>query len=357
MTASRRSARARATLRWMVLGFFLLQLLFVIVVDGWFPLFFDPETAVRLRELQAHVQAEPERPLLLLIGSSRTCMSFRPEVLGPLLPDPGPQPLVYNYSHVAATPAFHLLQLQRLIQWKIKPRWVVVEVIPVWLSREGTGLLAEVAVTPELPFLLRYTTPKRVLRNFFMTRIVPWHRNRTALLEALAPGWAGEVGPREDPLLAGHLGHDNRAWSWLQDPAFRRRQLEVARRDYGPALKSFQLQEWLTRPVADLVAFCRREQIELVLMLSPESSLFRSWYAPGSETQIQAFFAGLKRQHGVATVDCRHWLPDEAFYDGHHVLERGADTFTRRLEQEVLRPLVREGSSHFQSPSRHSASR
>jgi len=43
---------------------------------------------------------------------------------------------------------------------------------------------------------------------------------------------------------------------------------------------------------------------------------------------------------GLTLVDARTWLPDSDFMDLHHVLASGAERFTKRLEEEVLRPLV-----------------
>jgi hypothetical protein len=83
----------------------------------------------------------------------------------------------------------------------------------------------------------------------------------------------------------------------------------------------------------------------VVLVLTPESREFRSWYAPGSEAQIQAVCARLARDHGTRIVDARTWVPDEDFMDGHHVLPAGAAVFTRRLAREVLTPLVTGGLS------------
>jgi hypothetical protein len=346
-----RGQRTRKALIWTALVFFLLQLGFVVIVDCWFPLFYDSEAAARFKELRALAQAEPERPILLLLGSSRTCMSFRPEIVGDLLPGLGQHPLVYNYSHLGASPAFSLLQLQRLVRWGTRPRWVVVEIMPVWLSREATSLVAQVAVISELPFLLRHAAPKRILRDFVVPRIIPWYKNRAALLLALAPGLVDRTTAQAkhfEPL--GPLGWDNRRWKHLQDPAVLGVPLEAARLDYAPGLQAFQVQERLTRPLDDLAVFCRREHIDLALVLSPESSTFRSWYGPTTETQIQNFCAQLSNRQGVPIVDCRDWLPDDAFFDGHHVLQHGADTFTRRFEQEVLRPLVRQGT--IDTPSR-----
>jgi hypothetical protein len=72
----------------------------------------------------------------------------------------------------------------------------------------------------------------------------------------------------------------------------------------------------------------------------PESSDFRSWYAPAAEAQVNAYLKGLSRQYRVPVFDTRAWLPDAAFHDGHHLNTAGARTFSERFGREVLRPLL-----------------
>jgi hypothetical protein len=86
---------------------------------------------------------------------------------------------------------------------------------------------------------------------------------------------------------------------------------------------------------------CRERQIPAVLLIAPEDSRFRSWYGPGVEERIQAFYAGLGVEFATPVVDARRWCPDEDFLDPHHLLPEGAKRFTLRLGKDVLDPLVR----------------
>jgi len=315
----------------------------VVVIDGWFPLFYDNETSVQLRGLQACRHAEPDRPLLLQLGSSRTAMAFRPDLVGPLQATPGPQPLVFNYSHFGAPPVFHLQQLKRLLGWGIKPRWLVLELMPVHLSEDMNTLVLQGALAPELPELMRYIPPGKLLGRYTVIRLIPWHRNRTKILEALAPAWSLEApGEGFEPRL-GHRGWDPRVTRETLDARELRRRTDITRESYGLFAANFQIKEHLTRPIEDLIHLCRRENIELALVLTPESTEFRSWYRPGADREIQRYCADLVRKHGLPVIDGRGWLSDEEFMDGHHVLLNGANTFTRRLEREVLKPLVNQG--------------
>ena len=56
-----------------------------------------------------------------------------------------------------------------------------------------------------------------------------------------------------------------------------------------------------------------------------------------------AFLNALTDRAGAPrVVDCRGWLPDDAFYDSHHMFADGAEAFTDRLSREVIAPALRE---------------
>lgn len=342
MHRPRVSGRARAALSWSVLAFVVIQLAFTVVVDGWFPFFYDPEAQERLQELRNCLTAEPDRPLLLMVGSSRTAMAFHPEIVGPLRQGPGPQPLVYNYSHLGAPASFNLIQLQRLLKQGIRPRWLVVEMMPPLLCREYDVAVIKLVVGPELPGLLQYFPVSKLFGCYAVNRLVPWYRYRSLLLQQLAPAW---VDPAQQGIQMplGKFGWESRSWHGDLNARELLRRTGIARGDYLDLLQHYHIKDRLARPLEDLLALCAREHIEAAVVLAPESHEFRSWYSPDAEEKIQTFCARLVRNYGVAIIDARDWLPDEEFLDGHHVLPQGADTFTRRLEREVLQPLVTEG--------------
>jgi len=87
----------------------------------------------------------------------------------------------------------------------------------------------------------------------------------------------------------------------------------------------------------DVLALCRREQIPVVLVLTPEGSLFRGWYSPLAREGPRRLLEELRAAYGVPVIDGTEWLPDEDFTDGHHVNPDGAAAFTGRLLAELRR--------------------
>jgi hypothetical protein len=89
----------------------------------------------------------------------------------------------------------------------------------------------------------------------------------------------------------------------------------------------------------DLLECCRREEIPVALVITPESTVFRSWYSSSCRVETSDLLAELRAKYGVEVIDATEWLDDEDFTDGHHVAESGARKFTARFLVEVQRIL------------------
>src|SRR6476620_5735179 len=116
MRSRRTAPRLRAILGWGCLLFLLLQVLILVMVEGYFPETYDPEYDVRIHLLRQALAEHPDRPLLLLTGSSRTAMCFRPEVLQTLRDPSGTEVLPFNLSHFGGNHTLQLMLLRRLLR-------------------------------------------------------------------------------------------------------------------------------------------------------------------------------------------------------------------------------------------------
>jgi hypothetical protein len=121
----------------------------------------------------------------------------------------------------------------------------------------------------------------------------------------------------------------------------RRRQLsDFARAQYDHAFGEFRLAERPAHALNDTLALCRREGIPVTLLVMPEGPSFRALYTPSMRDGIGAQVAALRERWGVPVIDARDWLDDDAFWDSHHLLPRGAAAFTARFRDEALGPLL-----------------
>jgi hypothetical protein len=162
------------------------------------------------------------------------------------------------------------------------------------------------------------------------------------LARRVAPDWG--PAPLTEPTLLRPLGGS----PTLKDdvsPADRERFTAVAAGHLEAHLRAFRVSPPADRATRELLAVCRREGIRAVLVLMPEGSVMRGWYAPGGRDAAGRYCAAVGAAFGVPVVDARDWLADADFYDYHHVLRRGAEAYTDRLARDVLRPYLAEPTS------------
>lgn len=330
---------------WALVGFLAIQLGLDVLVDGVHPEINDDEFQVRLAALQARIAEAPDRPLLLMTGSSRCQMGYLPERVPPLRTDSGEQPLLYNFSHLGSGPIFNLLTVKRLLRRGIRPRWLVLEIMPPCLNHEYYSIATTCAEPGDFPTMCRYFPPIRMAGLFLRPRLFPCYRHRMFLCGTyLSPLAIKTVAEGLADIALAPLGGD--AGWWLHDELDEKTLahcLATTRDSYRPRLQKFQVRRKADRAIRETLRLCRENGIEVVLLLTPEGREFQSWYASGALPRIDAYCRDLARENAVTLVDARHWLPDRVFTDSHHPLRRGAEIFTELLARDVLKPMV-EGS-------------
>jgi len=336
-TQRRQFERARPAVLWTLLGFAAIQFALNAAVVSQHPEVQDSEYVERLTTLRERMAEGPNRPLCLLIGSSRMVDNFAPEKLPPLPAVNGEAPLVFNFAHLGAGPGMNLLVLRRLLREGIRPQWLVIEIMPPQLGDEKQSILYSTANIRDLSITRRLHHPFQVYGDFVRRDLAPCYKYRR-LFASRVPGWVPDAELEEDRFRLNPLG----GWAKLSppDPAQARLKTDKARTDYRPALQQLTVTDLSDRAMRELLRLCRHRGIAVVLILSPEGSEFRSWYSPEGLQRVEEYCRNLSRESGVPLVDTRRWLADDEFIDSHHVNVVGAEHFTLRLNQEVLTPLV-----------------
>jgi hypothetical protein len=95
----------------------------------------DPEYGKRVARLNARVSEHPDRPLVVVLGSSRAAMGVRPPAWEEVAADGAP--LLFNMARIGGGPLFELLTLRRLLADGVRPAAVVVEYWPPLLHEAG----------------------------------------------------------------------------------------------------------------------------------------------------------------------------------------------------------------------------
>jgi hypothetical protein len=355
------SGKARAGLIWGLVLCAAVQLAGWVLTDRWYPELRDPEFGYRLARLKYVRATEPDRPLLVLLGSSRAEFGFRPGVLPPYRLANDATPLVFNFGLSGTGPVREYLTLRRLLAAGVRPNWVVVEVLPPLLHQVGIKReeymhdpthmsWADFRILKE--FLV---SPAQTRREMLPHLVCPWYARRFSIVTRYAPNWI--------PPYWRHDGwwtqQDNHGWlpmpqtSVTPDERFHR--TVAARNEYRPALTDFEVSPVADRAMHKLLDLCRLQGIPAALLLMPESSDFRGFYDDRTRACLTGYLDRLGREYDLPCVDARQWLPDEAFVDGHHILRRAAITFTERLGRELLQPLVEGRAVGPESPGQRMA--
>jgi hypothetical protein len=336
----RRRQKVKADLAWCAIFFVAFQVGLAAIIDWRLPRLYDEEYGVRLAALHACRDAEPTRPLLLVVGTSRVGMGFAPELLPELRTPAGLRALPFNFSHLASGPVLNLMLLRRLLGEGIRPEWLALEIVPASLAHESASMPATMAAAQDLPVACRYFPSWKILSVYARQRVVPWYKHRAGILRGLAPAWAPFQDPREKIALSSQGGGQ----SWLVEAAVsadevQRRTAQV-RDVYYDLFQKFHIDPAADRATRELLELCRQAHISVALFTTPEGTAFRSWYSPAARHEVDAYLARLSSEYGVVVCDTRTWLDDSDFTDSHHPLMRGAEVFTRRLGHDLLEPLV-----------------
>ena len=316
-----------------------------VALDTVMPEWRDPEYGHRMKDLRRQAAAAGPRPVVAVLGSSRTEMGLSPAHMG--FGDGPDVPLVYNVSQAGCGPVGELLNLKRLLADGVTPDFVLVEILPPVLA--GSAPAERLLVPHHLgygdldrvePYL---ADPASYRRDWLASRVNPWSTYRIELLSHCGAGGFYPWQARVD-----HLWRQLKPGGWLPyfyetvEPQKRAEGTAKARAEYAPYFTDFRVAETPDRAYRDLIALCRARGIRVGFHTMPESATFRSWYSPDARAAIDAYFAGLRREFGVPVFDCSGWLPDDADYaDGHHLLRRGAVAFSERFGRECVGPWLR----------------
>jgi hypothetical protein len=344
----------RGALLWAAAVFVCGQLALSMTMSLWRPELRDPEYGLKLRSLRARLAEHARRqPSVLVMGSSRVAVGFRPASLPVYREGTGSSPVIFNFSLCYSGPLLELICLRRLLDDGIRPEHIILEIWPPLLNLESVEENQDTSLNilrmgwQDVRVLDRYSAPSWTrYRRWGRAQMVPWSFYRYPIMNRHAPDWLDPSSRRD----VNWHGLDD--WGWLQVPDYRvhlsdaayRAILERTRGMSGGVLANLQITDPARRALRELLTLCRERHVAVTLLLMPEAVELRSWYSTESLARLDGFFRGLGQEFGVPVVDARAWAANDHFADGVHLVHDGADGFTQRLWREVIQPLLESPS-------------
>jgi hypothetical protein len=333
-----------------LLAFGLVTALLAVAVETVKPEWRDPEYGHRLRQVRRWQRARPERPLVLVLGSSRTQNGVSPKDMS--FEDRPGSPLVYNFGYRGAHPLGVWLQASRLLDDGVRPRAVLIQLAGTELRTEGS---AEFLYVQYMKWGPRFSAadsrrfgpftedPAVFDQAVFSNRRNPWVTRREAVVADLLPNW-------QQPAVRAAHG----AWEFMDRYGFfplpavnmnteefaRSRAAELA--NHRPYL-NLPVGETTKRAMLLLISRLQGEGIPVALFWMPESPTYRStMYSPAARATDEGFARQLAAEKGVPIFPAPEHLSDDDFADGYHPLPDGAAKYSRWLADNHLKPWLAE---------------
>jgi hypothetical protein len=312
----------------------------------------DPVYADKERKLRRLERSLPAgSPVTVFLGTSRTGNGFDAATAQRILAEQLGRPAgAFNHGLPASGPVTHLVHLERLLADGHRPSLLLLEIHSPTLANLSDGPL-EARFAHGLAFdwdeldrLAGYGFPVEQLRSQRRDVLVaPWHAVRFQIV--------GRIAPTTLPFYLRYdwsRGRDAFGWSPMMvenvDDSRREAGLERARQEYQFILRTMKPgddQGPGFQALRDILSLCQEQRIPVVLVRMPEGEGFRAMYTRALSRRLGRLLGEIAAEYTCTLADCREWLPDTAFADGHHLLPPAATAFTERLTREVIVPAVR----------------
>jgi hypothetical protein len=323
--------RVRRILFWHGLAAVACQLALALFVDQ--TAIRDPDYRELDRLLRARIAESPGRPLVLVMGSSRTQMGLDAARLNDWTSDR--DPLVFNASISGSGPMMRRIELNRLLAAGIRPDFLVLEMMPVSLSaRDGVSceervLFQDRYSVQEVASLWNcFDEPYRLVLPWARVRFVPYSRQSIEVREVL---WNSRTPTRR-------FGRDDFGWvpyTKNLTPADIERRTAEAIDSYRLALTEPAMSPGAMRAYRNLLQTCADAKIPVLVFCPPEGKVLRDFDPPVAAKHFAAV-RDIAAEFGTKFVDAREWCADGDFWDGHHLMPDGARRYTEHFGREML---------------------
>lgn len=325
-----RKRRPKLSIWWMLASFALLQFGISAAIEARLVSVRDPEYAFREARWRERLAEHPHQKRIVFLGSSRVACGIDAERITRRLNGDG---VAFNFGIPRAGPFSQRTYLERLHETGLLPDVVVIEIMPPMLCGkdvpyEDHGLDGEKFALSELTDVSLVKNVRGAYRKWLFHRSLPVRTHGEELrhywgLDTLTPATGID---RENGDL------DPYGWRASGLPPERLAEVTaLAHRQYDEHYRAFAIHPVQARRLHEFAARCRELGVDCKLLLMPEGSEFRRLMPADGEAQLQALLSEIRSRHGIAVIDARGWMKDDAFLDMHHLDGQAAMVFSERL--------------------------
>jgi hypothetical protein len=351
--------KAKSTILWFALGFCLIQLIVDFVVDRYWPRIHSSYLAA----MEDRIGNLRRAPTVVVFGSSRLQMAVYEKEFQARLQATTGDPRIEAFN--ACIPAQDFCTAEYVFDEMVKknraPSLLVLEITPEmvaqrnrWLGAHVLPSLKNCRFTTYLGDILRSENVARLVRE----RATPVYRYRQEIQHELGlNSYTGQQseGPNTipAPLVAGpsSAGGNQAVFAAspspaqtfapesLSDKAMSKEALErtmLGLPRFELWLKDYKVGGTASLALERILFRCEQLGITAILVCPPVSSYHRKVYTPSIDAAFLAYVHTLEATKRCYFHDCRASLPDNLFYDHHHVEWQGTMEFSRILAEEVV---------------------
>ncbi len=369
---------ARRVLLWMLIPTILLQLVVNLAMDGPRPDLRSPHLA----RVLANIRTAPPADVVCL-GTSRFGMGLAVSDIQKQLRTAADDRALTVFNDSVPSGDFDTADfvLRAMLRQGWLPRLAVIEICPEMVNRRNRLLGAHVMPPLNRKSASTYFADlvlSKNLRRLFVERLIPVYRYRRALWGEVSrvlaesankaensqsslsrtalqsrpgkPDGSGEPSYEAAPARAETAQAATPTAEELYltgDPSMDPRRLSEENLPRIRAwLENYRIGGTSSLALERLLCRCREHGMEVILVAPPVAECQRAVYTPAIESVFVPYMHQLEQTYGCRFVDCRDCVPDEMFYDNHHLRPPGQSLFSRQLTRDVLVPKWSEKASH-----------
>jgi hypothetical protein len=295
----------------------------------------DPEYAAKRDRLRKLLATHPTQDWTLFLGSSRGAQGFAARRFQP-------ERLAFNFAIPGGGPMVQQIVYHRLKKEGIAPTEIFLEIMPNFFN--GTmGDKAEMRMldTARLQFqelAVLSESPANVhgrYRRWLLARTIPEWRHSRELRERIGldqyrPDTRPEAPEDAIEFDGWHPTHGD--YFRTESPRLHR----LAHNQYDRFYTRFEPAHSSLLRLKELIREVRSDGIKITLIIMPEASHFRELASDQHRTGFASMLESLRAEFNLPLLDTRDWVPDEEFFDGHHLFPEGGERLTQRLKKRLV---------------------